>query len=106
VENFPRIACPPWCRVDHGTQPGGDHRGDNVWFQPRLDGVTAGVRLVAFADGNGATEPAALVSLRLRQRDIADKDSIELTPTEARRLAAMLMERAAAADQAFALAAS
>src|SRR3954467_5988930 len=81
-----RADCPVWCRVDHVTHPRVDHSSRPLWLNPRLDDVTASVGVLSFLDSVAIPSGAAVVSLRLRQREIADKDTVELTPSEARRL--------------------
>jgi hypothetical protein len=89
-----RHPCPPWCRSDHGSEAAVEHRGSHLWLNAAFDGVTANVGLVGFADDGDDPTSQPLVCLRLRQRDLADKDSVELSPAEARHLAALLIEAA------------
>jgi hypothetical protein len=93
----PWTECPPWCRVDHGAHVDCPHEGRHAWLDSRLDGVTTSVSLLAFADPEETPSPT-LICLRLRQRDLADKDSVEMTAEEARHLAGLLVEAAARAD--------
>lgn len=91
--------CPSWCRADHDARHECAHESSHAWLNSRLDGVTASVALLSFPEISELTPPT-LVCLRLRQRDVADKDSVEMTPDEARHLAGLLAETAARADVA------
>jgi hypothetical protein len=93
-----RHDCPLWCTTDHSTDDLADHDGRRRVIQAQSDAVSASVGLVAFRDPLGTPPPPPMVSLQLQSTELDDKNSIELRPNEARRLAALLVDAAERAD--------
>lgn len=91
------MSCPSWCSRVHDD---GEHVSAPEFVAPSNDAalVTAYVLGLDGAGEGGGRQ--LLVSLGVQQFELPDKPTVELLPSEARRLAAALVALAEQAEQA------